>query len=478
MSAIELLAYQKAVLKDQGRFIDLFWARGVRKTFTATLKIVDSVFAAEAQGRREPWNIVSRGERQALEAMQEAKKHFRAYQMVAEDIQGHDLWSDEKGRYFKVYEIQTPGKSRILSLPANPDTVRGYTANMLLDEFGIQAGEKSEALWRAAYPCLRGHLKMIVASTPQGKSGRYYRIATDDSGVWSHHRVDIYEAVAQGLPFDVDLERAALNDPDGWAQEYELKWLDEASAWLAYELLARCETDDLIEVETGWIRHGILDAQLTGAPQPPTGNCYLGWDIARRRDLSILWVLNEQGETIEIRRFRRASFEAQQAALRELMTTYNIRRGCLDQTGMGEVIVEQAQREFGEHRIEGVLFNNTVKQDLAVLLKQKYEDRRVTTPLHREVRDSLHAVKKLQTSAGNPRFDADRTEQGHADYFWAQALAVHAANNPVGPIEYQATGLPSPSLGAFDDGDPTAHGRSLVHRATHLETTKYGGYSL
>lgn len=28
-----------------------------------------------------------------------------------------------------------------------------------------------------------------------------------------------------------------------WSQEYELKWLDEASAWLSFELISSCEDD-------------------------------------------------------------------------------------------------------------------------------------------------------------------------------------------------------------------------------------------
>ena len=32
-----------------------------------------------------------------------------------------------------------------------------------------------------------------------------------------------------------------------------------------------------------------------------------------------------------------------------------------------------------------------------------------------------------RTVAGHPRFDAERGEAGHADRFWALALAYHAA---------------------------------------------------
>ncbi len=50
-----------------------------------------------------------------------------------------------------------------------------------------------------------------------------------------------------------------------------------------------------------------------------------------------------------------------------------------------------------------------------------------------QVRESHHAVRKVQTVAGNPRFDADRSELGHADEFWAHALALHAAEDGAQP---------------------------------------------
>lgn len=51
------------------------------KTFTSTLELALDVVRAEAEGRRTRWVILSRGERQAREAMNEGVKlHLRAMQ--------------------------------------------------------------------------------------------------------------------------------------------------------------------------------------------------------------------------------------------------------------------------------------------------------------------------------------------------------------------------------------------------------------
>jgi hypothetical protein len=34
--------------------------------------------------------------------------------------------------------------------------------------------------------------------------------------VWSRHTVDIYRAVAEGLPLDIPAFKAAMNDEDSW----------------------------------------------------------------------------------------------------------------------------------------------------------------------------------------------------------------------------------------------------------------------
>ncbi len=63
-----------------------------------------------------------------------------------------------------------------------------------------------------------------------------------NSPIWSCHFVDIHSAVADGLPVDVEELKAALDDPEGWAQEFECQFLDTQAVLLPYELLAGCES--------------------------------------------------------------------------------------------------------------------------------------------------------------------------------------------------------------------------------------------
>jgi hypothetical protein len=57
----------------------------------------------------------------------------------------------------------------------------------------------------------------------------------------SCHFVDIHAAVADGLPANIEELKAAMDGPEGWAQEFECQFLDVQSTLLPYELIAPCE---------------------------------------------------------------------------------------------------------------------------------------------------------------------------------------------------------------------------------------------
>ncbi len=419
-----LYQYEIDWKQDDSRLKAGMFARQTGKTFTTTLEIAEDCQLADIEGRRTRWVILSRGERQAKEAMDEGvKRHAQAMGSMIRAYE-YDYVGDA---VHKALEVTWPNGSRITALPANPDTARGFSANVFLDEFAFHAD--SRKIWTALFPVISAPgLKLRVVSTPNGKGNKFYEIMTDTSpgSPWSRHVVDIYRAVRDGLPRDIELLKRGLKDPDGWAQEFELQWLDEASAWLSYDLINAVESD----------RAGDRDLYARGP-------CYIGNDIAARNDLWVAWVWERVGDVLwtrEIKTLRRASFREQDAVLDGLVERYNPVRIAMDQTGMGEKPVEDAKRRYGATRTEGVLFTADAKQHLANLAKQAFEDRKVRIPLgDEEVRADLHSLRKVTTPAGNPRFDVEGGD-GHADRFWALALAIHAASTPSVPIEFQALG--------------------------------------
>lgn len=417
-----LLSYQLCWLNDASRYKLGMFARQCGKTFTSTLEIVIDCVDAETRGEKRRWVILSRGERQAKEAMETGvQRHLRGLEIHYEERERDCEWAPE----YLALDAILPGGSKITALPANPATARGFTANCLLDEFAFH--QDSREIWKALFPVTsKPGLKLRVVSTPNGKGNKFHELMTapELDSVWSRHVVDIYQAVAAGLPRDVEQLKSGLHDDDAWAQEYELQWLDEASAWLSYELIGLCETADAGE-----------PSAYRGGP------CFVGVDIGARRDLFVIWVFEAVGDVLWTRELierQRIPFAEQDALLANVFKRYRVVKCCIDQTGMGEKPVEDAKTRHGPYRVEGVLFTLASKLEMATIAKERFEQRRVRIPTGKAIRDDLHKLQKTTTATGAPRFVAESDSDGHADRAWACFLALYAGHSSIDTFDYHA----------------------------------------
>ena len=448
---ISFLPYQRAWIADQSRFkIGMFTRRG-GKTFGSCGEIVDDCIKAEIERRKVRWTILSRSENTAKEALEDALKPMtRAYYAVLKGLsnqgqpefvqdefhvpaharetrQGDQVFVvDVPEARYKTQEVHFPNGSRVVALSASPDAARGFGGNLLLDEFAFHAD--SRRIWGSAYPvAARGGHKIRVISTPNGKGNKFYELMTTVENGWSKHHVDIYEAVRQGLDVNIDELKRGMADQDAWAQEFELAWLDEASSWLDYDLISSCEHPD------------------AGRPELYKGGlCFVGVDIAARNDLFVIWVMELVGDVLwtrEIIARKRISFAEQDELLAGVMKRYRVVRCRMDQTGMGEKPVEDAKARHGSERVEGVLFSVAAKLDMATSLKEAMQDRTARVPAGDPVlRADLHSIKSQVGVTGVRRLIADGDSDGHADRFWAGAMAVSAAD--LGPEAYEYQGAP------------------------------------
>lgn len=420
--AIPLYEYQRRWVQDRSRFKIGLWCRQAGKSFATSLEAV-----LDCWERRTKWVFLSAGERQSRELMATAQMHARAVNLAIDSIETEFRAEDDT--VYKHLEMVFPNGSRIIGLPANPSTARGHSANILLDEFAFH--KDSRAIWRALFPTVTRGYKIRIVSTPQGKQNKFYELWSGNPR-YSKHKLTIFDAVRQGLelkdedgaPSTPEELREALGDEEAWEQEYLCEFLDEATAFLTYELIAEAEV------------------QTLGLDEAPTGGpIYAGVDVGRKRDLTVFWALEQVGDVYWSRRIlelARRPFSEQRDAVFSEIRRLNPRRVCFDATGLGMQLAEEAQQAFGTHRVEAVTFSRAVKEDMATTIRRRFEDRQIRIPVDRRIREDLHSVKRVVTSAGNVRFDAERTEDGHADRFWALALALHAGTSPAGPVEYES----------------------------------------
>lgn len=506
--AIKLTEYQRNWVQDKSRFKIGVITRQGGKSFGTSLEAV-----LDCLEHKTKWVFLSAGERQSKELMATAAMHARAAGKIIQEIET-DYVVDGKGKDKTVYkqlEIIFPNGSRILGLPANPDTARGHSANILLDEFAFH--KDSRAIWKALFPTVTRGYKIRIISTFKGKTNKFYELfysaptlqkyngkdleIIGDRGGWSKHFVDIYQAVEMGLelvdderkPIEPEDLRLALNDDDAWHEEFECVPSDEVSAFLTHDLISQVE-DVKINRSPAWVERLIKAAEDNYAefkrtkiePALPLdvlskiefmGDLYAGMDIGRKKDLSVIWLdakLDNVLKTNAVIDLRAKPYFVQKHVLHTILSIKNFRRLCGDETGIGSQLIEGAKDVFG-HKVEGIPFTAESKETLAYGLKQNFEDRGSVIPADTTIRNSLHSVKKYETSTKHFRFDAERTDAtGHADHFWAKALSVQAASTNgkaacagSDPVETQSAtgkkpGLLSRNGGIFGRFNRKAHG--------------------
>jgi len=435
------LPYQIAWLKDHSR--RKIWEKSRRIGATYVQSYEDVRDCVKMPGL--PVWFSSADESAAKEYILYCEQWAKIFKAAGEILSIKEEVLDEKNGV-KALVIHFANGSRIHGLSSNPTAFRSKGGKTNLDEFDWHKDQPK--MYAAAKPCVTWGYDMRILSTYQSNASLYAQFVKDAKKAvsegkiptFSLHTVTIFDAVDQGLLDRImgkettkeereawlAEEKAACGDENIWLQEYCCIPVDENDAFLTWDLIRPCEDA------------GAGKPELAG-----TGTFYIGNDIGRRHDLAVFWVLEEVGDvfwTREVSKLKGASFAAQDDELDRLMDTYNPLRICMDQTGMGEKPVEDAKKRYGEHRVEGVIFTGPSKQELAFELRRRFEDKQVRIPIDQDTRRAHHSVKKTVTAAGNIRFDADRTEKGHADEFWAHALAVHGASEPAGIIEFESTG--------------------------------------
>ena len=193
------------------------------------------------------------------------------------------------------------------------------------------------------------------------------------------------------------------------------------------------------------------------------GPLFVGFDVARKGDLSVITVMEDLNGLKIVRailRMQDLRLPEQQQRLGEICRLPKFRRAAIDMTGLGLGLFEYAQEEFGASRIHGINFATSVPatravqiegrkrervrvtEAMAMELLQVYEDRRIQHPADGRLRDDLRKPEKITTPGGRVSIAATRDEAGHADHFWSFALALEAASHGGGKTAIQVIERP------------------------------------
>lgn len=437
-----LLPYQAAWVTDPSRLKIAEKSRQIGWTWATAYGLVRRKSLKSA--RLDAW-ISSRDDIQARLFLEDCKAFANILQTGAEDLGERAIDADGHS----AYVLAMGNGLRVHSMSSNPDAQAGKRGDRVLDEFALHPDPRK--LYAIAYPGITWGGSMEIFSTHRGSANFFNGLIQEirhkgNPKGFALHTVTLQTALEQGFLFKLqeklpkddprqgmdeaeyfDFIKAGCADEETFAQEYMCQPSDDASAFISYELLDGCK------------HPAGADWQTVGS-----GPLYLGVDIGRTRDLTAFWLLEDAGGVMLTRRLvtlQNATFDAQEKTFYEFMDLPRLRRACIDQTGIGRQFAERAAKRYGS-RAEGVTFTGPVKEALAYPLKAALEDRSLRIPDDRAVFADFRALRKTTTSAGNIRFEGERTKEGHSDRFWACALALHAKGSGAGS---GASARPAPS---------------------------------
>jgi phage FluMu gp28-like protein len=435
-----LLPYQERWVSDSSRFKIGLWSRQVGKDFCSGEEGIRDCITAGRRGEKINWLIVSPSERQSIEALSKWKEWAEAYKLAIEEQTEEREHGSES--ILKSASIDFASGCRVIAVPGNPDTVRGYSANLLLTEFAFF--ENPELTWRALVPSItnpiRGKKKIRVISSANGIGNKFHDLWVKNHGVtdanWSAHFVTIHDAIADGLQVDAKELRDSIDDPEGWAQEYECEFIDASGVLLTYAIIACCESHDAtlsVPADYWEVSEG-----------PPVD---LGIDFARRKHLSVCWAIESPTPNLRLTREVLAMRDVSTPDQLDILRTRirRARRVCLDYTGAGIGLGDMAVKEFGEYKpaqhkfgkIELCQASQPFNNEMYSKLRASMEHRSPLIPVDRVIREDLHSVYRhaTQTGVSYRAPHASDGDYGHADRCYALGLANRASTLTMGHCE-------------------------------------------
>ncbi len=443
------LEFQTRWIADTSRLKLMEKSRQIGVSWGTAYGAVERTAAASA--RHDQW-VSSRDDLQARLFIEDCKMWAQALQIAADDL--GETVIDPKER-LSAYVLQFASGKRIHSMSSNPDAQAGKRGGRILDEFALHPDPRK--LWSIAYPGITWGGQLEVISTHRGSHNFFNQLIREavekgNPKKISLHRVTLEDALNQGFLYKLqqmlpaDDERQAMDeaayfdfvksgcaDEESFLQEYMCQPADDDAAFLEYDLIAACEYPQGVD----W---SVLE----------TGRLYAGIDIGRKRDLTVLWVVEKLGDVLYTRHVECLQNMPKSEQEKVLWPWIEkVDRVCIDATGLGIGWADDAQTRFGGSKVEAVTFTPRVKEALAYPVRSKMEDRTLRIPYDPQIRADLRSVTKQTTAAGNVRFTAERTPDGHADRFWALALAIEAASAPAASIEFQSSPAPRPTTAAL-----------------------------
>lgn len=439
---------------EKSRRIGLTWGLASYAVLTAAAQV--------SAGGQNVW-YMGYDKDMALEFIETCAMWARAFGIVADDIGEDVLDVDGVNEGVQAFRVRFSSGFKITALPSVPRALRGKQGVVIIDEAAFH--KNVDEVLKSAMALLIWGGKVVVVSTHDGIGNKFNELCDE---VRSGRRrgevvtITFADAMADGLHDRVQLVARVKGVELPPAAEWE------ADIRASYGEDAEEELDCVPKAGSGSL---LKPEDIAAAEHPDAGDAdlygggliYFGRDVARRHDGQIQYAMELVGDVL----WQRDTYEEvgqtfahQDAFMDDVFARRRVAAAWLDQTGMGEKVVEDAQLKHGSTRVVGQLLTGPTRLDLAIGLATRFERGLIRIRPDPKTRADLRAIKKIDSAGGGVRIVNDG--KVHADRFWAYALASRAADMPYQIIDYRSV----PKLGfggdrrhRDDDAFANRHGR-------------------
>ena len=440
--------HQIAFLNKTERFAIDVKARQIAWSFTAALDAVcDGVVEPNT-----PHIFVSI-------TLDEAREKVRYAKSIVDAFRPSDDWPIDALPTLvrdSLTELEFDNGSRLISHPCRPPRGKAR-ARIYLDEMAHYKSGLDREIYTAALPAtVRGDGYIRIGSSPLGASGLFWEIATESMRrypgykrrviPWWHVRhlckdIKTAKQVAPDLTtkqrvyaFGTDALIAIFENSfiEDFQQEHECAWVDEATAWISWEVIQQNQDDNLLwwhaeNLDDAY--HMLAEVQQAIARGKIESVFVGGIDVGRKHDLTEFVIVGRDRRGVLPIRFcislNNVEFDKQQALFWRIITALPFTVVLIDQNGIGMQLAENLSRTG---RAAGVDFTGPNKELFAVEARIQAERKNTPLPQDRDLAYQIHSIKKMVTAAKHNRFDTERNEKHHADKFWGWSLAIFGAS--------------------------------------------------
>ncbi len=163
------------------------------------------------------------------------------------------------------------------------------------------------------------------------------------------------------------------------------------------------------------------------------GRFFCGVDLGQKRDHSVIAIVKKQDESVYLCFLKRFKLGTEYASVMGALKRLNERldtlhRILIDQTGVGEVFVEEAIKS-GLKNASGIMLSLPSKEDVLGYLKQRMELALVHIYFDQDLINEINTERYELTKTGQVQFS--HPEGTHDDRLWAFALAVYCSRPEV-----------------------------------------------